>query len=380
MKQKISSIIFSSGLPESDFLSLGNGRPAFMSYFGGRFTCLDLYLSMARHVRSDVDYVVTSRHAEFVHNYMEKGWGETGWEILPFIPESDVKPFNKNMLNAFKAALRPWVLLCRADNPSYLDLTGLTAKVKRRTKALVARCGKSAPTVILVEKGYLMDQLSGFLKKKTDAGSLLPALFRHIVRDAKSDDVEVEGFAHQIRNLDQYIDAHRGLLSGLESYNSWFARVPLHSGVSPKKQAVIERNGEVYNSMLADGVHVFGSVRNSILYPGVIVGRGCEISDSIILPGIALAPGVKITRSLIGEGTPLSQNNKYHIPENVQIGKPSATSAAEGIPLAKGYTFFSTGAQVPRGISIGANCYLGPEVVRTRFKRVKNISDGRILT
>ena len=347
---------------------------------GGRYTLLDFYISMARYIKSDVDYVVTSRHAEFVHNYMEKGWGERGWEILPFIPETDGTLFNKNMLQAFKAALRPWVLLCRADAPAYLDLSGLTAKVKRRTKALVARNGKAAPSVILVEKGYLMDQLSGFLKKKADARAVLPSLFKHIVRDARSNDVEVEGFSHSIRSLDTYIDAHRGLLADLEGYNSWFARVPLHSGVSPKKQAVIERGGEVFNSMLADGVHVFGTVTNSILYPGVVVGRGCEIRDSIILPGVALAPGVVVTRALIGEGAPLSQNSKYHISENVHIGKQKASAAADGIPLAKGYTFVSTGAQVPRGVTIGANCYLGPKVVRTRFKRVKNISDGRILT
>jgi len=348
-------------------------------YFGGRYTYLDFYLSVSRKLESGVDYLVTSRHAESVHSYMEKGWGETGWEILPFLPEAPGTAFDRNMLQVFKTALRPWVLLCRADTPLYTDLSPLLTKLRRRTCALIVRVGRSAPSVVLVEKSFLLDFLTQLLKKGTDAVQVLPSVFRQLVRHQKSEEVALDGFSPQIRNIDQYMDAHRSLLSAIQEYNDYFRRVTLHSGVSAKRQAVVERRGEVYNSMLADDCHVHGKVKNSILYPGVLVGRGCEIVDSVVLPGISLAPGVKLTKALIGEGGALSQNNKYHILDNVSIGREAASSAVDNSPLEKGYSFVSAGVVVPRGVTVGANCYLAPTVNRTRFKRVKNISDGRLL-
>ena len=63
----------------------------------------------------------------------------------------------------------------------------------------------------------------------------------------------------------------------------WGVRTNLeHRGVRDHQPALIGKDAEVVNSQIYNGCVVQGTVKNSILFPGVRVGHGSVVEDSVI--------------------------------------------------------------------------------------------------
>ncbi|MDR2531135.1 MAG: hypothetical protein LBC65_06310 [Oscillospiraceae bacterium] len=57
-------------------------------------------------------------------------------------------------------------------------------------------------------------------------------------------------------------------------------------------------DAEVSNSIIADGCQIYGTVRNSVLFRRVTVGRGAIVSDSILQPDTVAEPGSEISHAI----------------------------------------------------------------------------------
>ena len=73
-------------------------------------------------------------------------------------------------------------------------------------------------------------------------------------------------------------------------YSSSFAYPPQYIGSSAK----------VSNSLIVEGCIVFGTVVNSILSYGVLVGEKAEVKNSIIMSDTVIEEGVRVINSIIG--------------------------------------------------------------------------------
>ncbi|KHO61191.1 glucose-1-phosphate adenylyltransferase [Thermoanaerobacter sp. YS13] len=73
-------------------------------------------------------------------------------------------------------------------------------------------------------------------------------------------------------------------------YSSSFAYPPQYIGSSAK----------VSNSLIVEGCIVFGTVSNSILSYGVLVGEKAEVRNSIIMSDTVVEEGVRVINSIIG--------------------------------------------------------------------------------
>lgn len=63
----------------------------------------------------------------------------------------------------------------------------------------------------------------------------------------------------------------------------WGIRTNLdHRGIRDHQPTIIGRDGDVSDSLIYNGCVVEGTVRNSILFPGVTVGKGTVVEDSVI--------------------------------------------------------------------------------------------------
>ncbi len=58
---------------------------------------------------------------------------------------------------------------------------------------------------------------------------------------------------------------------------------------------------EIENSLICNGCIVHGKVSNSILAPGVYVGKGVQIKDSILLPYVKVHEGSIVCKTIVGE-------------------------------------------------------------------------------
>jgi len=382
MKIKASSLVFSSPLEPERFPGLGAARPRFLLPFAGRFTYLDMFLSplMRAGVRNHL--IVTQSFAELTHDYMVSAWGEGEWKVLPFIPEDGDEPFDSQMYSIFKDEFAPYVYFARVDNPCWFDSALLASEFRMRVSAVQPVFGKKAAELILTERAQLLSILHDMVRKAVPAAQVLARAFRALAGQGGLRQIPVEGFYLPIETIEQYIAANRSILDQQEKFRQLFGRVPLQSGLSPRSQSLIASGAEFFRSSLADDCLVRGRIYDSVLFPGVEIGKNTEVRDAVILPGVRIGDNAKIARCMIDSPIGLSDEVKLHIADGARVG--NARSQAEnrelGKALGNGYSFVGSGALIPKGVSIGGGCYVAPGIGRASFSRSKNISDGRSIT
>jgi glucose-1-phosphate adenylyltransferase len=62
----------------------------------------------------------------------------------------------------------------------------------------------------------------------------------------------------------------------------------------------VSRESKVVNSMISEGCKIFGTVVNSVLSPGVYIGKGAYVSDTVIMRNSIIRENTIIHRSIIG--------------------------------------------------------------------------------
>ncbi|MDR2733321.1 MAG: hypothetical protein LBC99_01605 [Spirochaetota bacterium] len=379
MKIKASSLVFSSALRPEKFPGLCDGHPRFLLPFAGRFTYLDMFLSplMQAGVRNHL--IVTQRFAEQTHVYMENAWGKGGWKIIPFLPETGDEPFDSQMLSVLKNEFAPYVYFGCVDHPCWFNSAALASEFRMRIQGVQPVFGKKAAGLVLVERPRLLSVLDDMVRKAIPASQALGRAFRLLCEDKAIRRVPADGFFLAIDSLREYITANRAILDNQEKFRQLFAKIPLQSGLSPRSQAVITKDAEFYRSSLADECLVRGRIYDSVLFPGVEIGKHTEVRDAVILPGVRIGANARIIRCMIDSPGELSDEVKLHIADGARIGnvKSRAENRDFGNALGDGYSYVGSGTIIPKGVSISGACYIAPGLGRTAFSRARVIGEGR---
>lgn len=74
-----------------------------------------------------------------------------------------------------------------------------------------------------------------------------------------------------------------------------FARNP---GMAPH---YIAKGATVSDTLITEGCEVYGTVKHSILFAGVIIEEGANVKDSVIMPGSVIRRGAVVCRSIVAE-------------------------------------------------------------------------------
>ena len=80
----------------------------------------------------------------------------------------------------------------------------------------------------------------------------------------------------------------------------------------------ISAEAKIGRSIIGDGAEIYGEVENSVIGPGVVIGKGTVVRDSIIMKETTIGEGCTIDRSVIAE--------------NVTVGDHVETNVGEDIP------------------------------------------------
>lgn len=80
----------------------------------------------------------------------------------------------------------------------------------------------------------------------------------------------------------------------------------------------VSRESKVVNSMISEGCKIFGTVVNSVLSPGVQIGKGAYVSDTVIMRNAIIRENTIIHRSIIG--------SRCEINEECSIGKEDSSN------------------------------------------------------
>ncbi len=117
-----------------------------------------------------------------------------------------------------------------------------------------------------------------------------------------------------------YLAAHRDVLTddqGLFDDHRW----PIHTRQPQRVAARVLAGGAVEDSLLSPGVRVHGTVRRSVLGPGVVVEDGASVSDSVIYADVTVGSGASVDWSIV--------DVRSHIGAGAQVGSPDADGVAD---------------------------------------------------
>ena len=113
------------------------------------------------------------------------------------------------------------------------------------------------------------------------------------------------GYWRDVGTLDSYFDAHLDLVSVHPVFNLYNRHWPILTTVPPVPPAKFVfdepgRTGAAVDSLVSNGVIVSGgSVRRSVLSPGVRVHSGAEVDEAVVLHGTDIGRGAVVRRAIV---------------------------------------------------------------------------------
>ena len=123
---------------------------------------------------------------------------------------------------------------------------------------------------------------------------------------------EFKGYWKDVGTIDSLWEANMDLLDPKNSLNlndsSWLIYT---EDVSTLPQ-YIGKDAKIKKAYITQGVRVEGSVTNSVLFTGAVVGKGAKIIDSVLMPGVVVEEGATVTRALVAEN--------IHIGKKARVG------------------------------------------------------------
>ncbi|MDA8161746.1 MAG: sugar phosphate nucleotidyltransferase [Desulfobacteraceae bacterium] len=152
-----------------------------------------------------------------------------------------------------------------------------------------------------------------------------------------------EGFWGYSRTIEEYWTANMQLLGGSPNIRleDWQVRTNLdHEAIRDRGPSIIGPDGFCRDARFYNGVRIDGQVTNSILFPGVHIGKRARVTDSILSFDTQVGERAMLDRTITDIGT--------------AIGKGCAIGGKEGISIIGART------QTPDGIQIGAGARVRP--------------------
>ena len=183
------------------------------------------------------------------------------------------------------------------------------------------------------------------------------------------------GYWRDVGTIESYHEANMDCLnpdSGLD-LQAWEIRTApdaQHPGDRPP--TLVKSTASITNALVGRGCVVAGEVAQSILFPGVVVGRGACVRDSIVMQDTVLGEGCRVEYSIV--------DKRCDLGAGAMIGMGSGNVANRRFPgvLDCGITVVGKGVVIPDGVQVGKNCIIYPGVNLAR-RRLQTVEQGETI-
>jgi glucose-1-phosphate adenylyltransferase len=236
------------------------------------------------------------------------------------------------------------------------DATGLVRRLdykpSRPSTGVVATEVFVYETTVLLE---LLDRLRVELSRSGELedggiGDFGEHLLPRLVERGKVQAVPVGTYWRDVGRPETYLAAHRDLLAGKLDVFDVPGR-PVLSRWPELPPARVVDGAEVSDSMLSPGCVIEGTVRGSVLSPGVHVRRGAVVEDSVVFRGAEVEAGAHVGTALVDRDVVVGRG--------ARVGQPSSRRA----PVPEEITMVGQDSRIGRRVEVPAGARLEPGTV-----------------
>ena len=150
----------------------------------------------------------------------------------------------------------------------------------------------------------VLDLLDGLGEKagKDGLSDLGDDLLPLLVDRGRAREHRLDGYWRDLGTVDAYWAAHMDLLDDEPPFDPGDKHWPLLTVGGAERPARVRPGATVDRALLSPGCDVAGTVRRSVLSPGVVVEAGAEVSDSVLLRNTVVRSGARVHRAVLDHG------------------------------------------------------------------------------
>ncbi|MCH8126581.1 glucose-1-phosphate adenylyltransferase [candidate division KSB1 bacterium] len=162
--------------------------------------------------------------------------------------------------------------------------------------------------------------------------NIIPKLVNNPGRSDKIYGYKFKGYWAYTRTLSEYWHSNMDVLyNRFIDLEFWQVRTNLkHRGIDSRVPAIFKQGSGVKNSLVCKGCIIHGKVENSILSPGVVVGKGSEIYNSIIMFDSKIGDNVFLNNSIIDVDVTISSGLEFGNQSNLEANPKELKAISEG--------------------------------------------------
>lgn len=227
-------------------------------------------------------------------------------------------------------------------------VTDLTYKPKRpKTSVVATEVFIYRPAALLEALEELHRTLPGDDEGGSGLGDFGEHLLPHLVDGGAVYEHRMPGYWKDVGRPEAYFAAHRDVLQGdigLLDQEGW----PILTRSAQRAPLRLVKGSRIEDSLVSPGGCIAGTVRRSVLGPGVVVEAGAVVSDSIVLSDTTVAAGAKVSWSILDSGVQVGAGARLG-------GRP-----AGDLPTDDELSLVGKDARIGRGVVIGKGARLEP--------------------
>ena len=119
-----------------------------------------------------------------------------------------------------------------------------------------------------------------------------------------------QGYARIIRTIEDYFASNMDMLNPELKMELFDAEHPVYTKVKDSVPTLYDYHAIVENSLIADGCVIKGSVKNSVIFRGVVVEEGAVVEDSILMQKSTVGKNAQVCRVITDKNVVINEETE----------------------------------------------------------------------
>ena len=172
-----------------------------------------------------------------------------------------------------------------------------------------------------------------------------------MIKEKKVYAYEYYDYWKDVGTYDSYVEANLELChdTSLDLYDNKWKIYTKSEDLPPVK---VGEKANITTSLVSNGCHIEGSVTESVLSPGVVVGEGSIVKHSVILNDVIIGKNCKIENTIIDKETVIGDNSVIGVGDDYTPNKDNPKVLSSGLNVIGKKLILPEGLVVERNVRV----------------------------